>query len=210
MILNNLGLKYGCDKSDIHHTFKGKTYLDVYETYFEKLKESKIKFLELGVRSGQSIKIWKEYFRNAELIVGVDIQPQCKALEQDNIKIEIGSQSDLSFISNIAKKYGPFHIILDDASHINDLTLTTFSVLSNFVIDGGYYVIEDLRNSYENLTEDVKSWPGMNLNVDVNFDNSLTRNKFDSTMLNIIKDLDYRTSSFSSVNFHSQLVILCK
>ena len=74
----------------------------------------------------------------------------------------------------------------------------------------GYYIIEDLRNSYEDLTEDVKSWPGMHLNKDINFDNSKTRDDFDKTMLSKIKDIDYRTGNFKAVHFHSQMVILEK
>lgn len=208
--LNELGIKYGCDKSDIHHTFKGKTYLDVYETYFEKFKNLPIKFLELGVRQGQSISIWKDYFKNAEVIVGLDISPECKIFESGNIKIEIGSQADRTVIENVIHKYGPFDIILDDASHINDLSITSFNLLKNSVSTGGYYIIEDLRNSYEDLTQDVKFWPGMHLNTGVNFDNSSTRKDFDKLLLGIVKELDYRTSEFKFINFHSQIVILGK
>ena len=208
--LNQLGIKYGCDKSDIHHTFKGQTYLDVYETYFEKFKNSPIKFLELGVRQGQSISMWRDYFENAKVIVGLDISPECKVFEQGNIKIEIGSQADPMIIKNIIQKYGPFDIILDDASHINDLSIASFNFLKNSVVEGGYYIIEDLRNSYENLTVDVKSWPGMHLNTGISFDNSSTRKDLNNLLLQIVKELDYRTSEFQFVNFHSQMVILGK
>ena len=44
--LNDLGRKNNCDKSDKWHTFKGKTYLDVYQNYFEKYKDKTIVFLE--------------------------------------------------------------------------------------------------------------------------------------------------------------------
>jgi len=210
MRLNDLGLKYGCDKSDIYHTHKNETYLDVYETYFNKLKDKPIRFLELGVRDGNSIKIWENYFTNSQLILGIDIMPNCKIFENEKVKIEIGSQADVSFLNTIGEKYGPFDIILDDASHINELSILTFNILKDFINEGGYYIIEDLRNSYEDLTEDVKLWPGMHLNSGINFNNSLTRENFNNVMFDIIKDLDYRKSNFRSVNFHSQLVVLQK
>jgi len=206
MRLNDLGLKYVCDKSDIYHTHKNETYLDIYENYFNKLKDKPIRFLELGVRDGKSMRIWENYFTNSQLILGIDIMPSCKIFQNEKIKIEIGSQADTSFLNMVGEKHGPFDIILDDASHINELSIVTFNVLKNFINEGGYYIIEDLRNSYEDLTEDVKLWPGMHLNSGINFNNSLTRENFNNVMFDIIKDLDYRKSNFRSVNFHSQLV----
>jgi len=211
MILNKLGLKYGCDKSDTHHTHRGETYLDVYENYFSKFKDSAIKFLELGVRDGASINIWQDYFQNAELILGLDINPACKNFETRTIRIEIGSQADEELLKRIIENYGPFDIILDDASHINELSIKSFNLLKDAVRDGGYYIIEDLRNSYEDLRGVVSSWPGMHLNDPaVNYDNSSTRKDLDDLFLSVVKDLDYRTSQFKSVNFHSQMVVLSK
>lgn len=210
MILNDLGIKNRCDKSDIHHTFKGETYLDVYEKYFSKFKDKPVRFLELGVREGASIRIWDEYFTNSELILGIDIMDRCKGFATDSISIEIGSQGDEEFIEEIIKTYGPFDIILDDASHINDLSLKSFDLLNAHVRDGGLYIIEDLRNSYEDLTDAVRSWPGMHLNTDTNFNNAQTRKYLDKCLLDVVKDLDYRTSSFKAVHFHSQMVILEK
>ena len=33
--LNDLGKKYGTDKADEHHAYKGMTYLDIYQRYME-------------------------------------------------------------------------------------------------------------------------------------------------------------------------------
>ena len=162
-MLSELGRKYGCDKVDQYHTFKGKTYFDVYEKYLNKFREENITFLELGVRDCASLKVWKEYFPKAK-IVGIDINPACRRYGAFGFHIEIGSQGDTSFINDVIEKYGPFDIILDDASHINELSLASFNQLSDHVKPGGLYIIEDLRNSYEDLTEDVKHWPGMHLN----------------------------------------------
>jgi hypothetical protein len=127
------------------------------------------------------------------------------------VRIEIGSQADEKLIKDVIEKYGPFDIILDDASHINELSIKSFNLLKDAVREGGYYIIEDLRNSYEDLRGVVSSWPGMHLNDSgVNYDNSSTRKDLDSLLLSVVKDLDYRESDFKSVNFHSQMVILSK
>lgn len=41
--------------------------------------------------------MWKHYFGKDAKIVGIDINPACKQLEQEGIAIEIGSQEDESF-----------------------------------------------------------------------------------------------------------------
>lgn len=49
-------------------------YLELYEQYFSRLIDDKIVLLELGVASGQSVKMWKKYFINGT-IVGLDLFP---------------------------------------------------------------------------------------------------------------------------------------
>lgn len=209
MILNSIGEKYHCDKCDVYHTHKGETYFDVYEKYFSRLRDAEITFLELGVRDGASILTWLEYFPKAK-IVGIDIQPECKRFTNERLSVEIGSQGDPEFMKSVCDKYGPFDIVLDDASHINSLSIMSFELISPYLKEGGMYIIEDLRASYVDLTEDVKVWPGMHLNIDLCVDNSKTREQLDALFLGIIKNMDYRTSMFTSVNFHSQCVILNK
>jgi hypothetical protein len=42
--------------------------------------------------------MWKEYFGPLAQIVTLDINPDCKALEDAQIKVRIGDQSDVSFL----------------------------------------------------------------------------------------------------------------
>lgn len=207
MELNKLGLKYGCDKSDIHHTFNGDTYLDIYEKFFAPIKDKNIVFLELGVKTCRSIQIWQEYFKSAK-IVGVDIDDS--GITLDNFYFEHGSQADTSFISNVIDKHGPFDVILDDASHVNELSIKSFNLLRNALTPGGLYIIEDLRNSHEDITRDVQTWPGMHLNKNVNYNNKETRPKLERLLLDIVKDMDYKSSDFSAIHFYSQQLIMEK
>jgi cephalosporin hydroxylase len=210
MKLHDIGVMAGCDKVDRHHTFKGKSYLDIYERYLSPLREESITLLELGVRDGASLTIWDKYFGPRAKIVGVDIMSSCSRFAQGRVKVEIGSQNDTEFLSKLCEEHGPFNVILDDASHINELSLASFEALHPHLTDNGIYIIEDLRNSYEDLTEDVRSWPGMHLNTGINFDNSATRKDFDDRMLKIVRDIDYRTSEFFAVHFYQQMVIMQK
>ena len=47
-------------------------YIEIYEKYFEKIKEQKLKILEIGIADGKSLLTWSDYFVNS-LIIGIDI-----------------------------------------------------------------------------------------------------------------------------------------
>ena len=133
---------------------------------------------------------------------------ECKKYESDNIKIHIGSQEDEQFLKEIIAQYQKFKVILDDGSHINSMIMKSFDVLSKHATD--FYIVEDLRNSYEDLTMDVLSWPGMHLNVNLNSNNADTRPQFNEMILNLVKRMDYRTGEWTGINFHSQMVVMQK
>ena len=65
----------GLDKHSVSHSFDGMNYLDVYEKYFDSRRDSKA-ILEIGVRNGASLQLWKKYFPSA-FIIGVDVVPRC-------------------------------------------------------------------------------------------------------------------------------------
>jgi hypothetical protein len=205
--LTKLGIEYNTDKVDQYHNFLGDTYTDIYYKYLNHLRDKEFNFLEIGVRDGQSVKMWSEFFPKAN-IIGVDINPSCKQYEENNIAVHIGSQEDEMFLNSLIAKYGSFRVVLDDGSHINSMTMKSFKVLQNLTTE--FYIIEDLRNSYEDLTKDVYLWPGMNLNKDLNADNSKTRPEFDNMFLNLIKQMDYRIGNWSGFYFHAQMLLMQK
>ncbi len=69
--LNDLGLKYGTDKSSVKHD-----YLKNYEKYFSDLRNQKIIFLEIEFAGGHSARMWNEYFNKAELYF-IDVNNGC-------------------------------------------------------------------------------------------------------------------------------------
>lgn len=203
--LTQLGRKYRTDKVDVWHTFKGENYMDIYAKYMKRFRFREFTFLEIGVRDGASLRTWAEYFPHAT-VVGIDINPDCKAHEQVRIKIEIGSQDDPEFLQQVIAKHGPFGIVVDDGSHINTMMIESFIHLNPHTL--GLYIFEDMKASHVDLTEDVKSWPGMKLNKDLNPDNSSTRREFESGFLHIIKNLDYKVGDWKAVHFHQQIIVL--
>ena len=200
--LQQIGLKYGTDKSVVH-SFNGRSFLDVYERYFEKYKDSNIVLLELGILNGGQLKTWEEYFINGK-IVGLDIDPSKSIYKTDRTDIFIGSQNNSELIDSVKKSYTEgFDIIIDDASHINQLSLESFSLLYDSVKPGGFYVIEDTHCTYgdkwfNNFGNIVKDWPGMSYNENVNFDNN--RIDFDKFLSDKTELLDKKQLSTSHIN----------
>lgn len=212
MELANLGRKYGTDKVGPHvHTFKGLCFLDVYERHIAQFKYENVNFLELGILNGSSLRVWEEYFVNGN-IIGLDIDPSKTIYQTDRIKIYIGSQADKELIQKVKLDYPEgFNVILDDASHINELTIESFNLLFDHVKSGGLYIIEDTHCTYggEGFAEHAKSWPGMIYNdSDVNFNNN--RNEFNNFMFDKIKELDFQRGDIFSIHYYSETIVIEK
>jgi hypothetical protein len=111
-------------------------------------------------------------------------------------------------LNKLIAQYGQFRVVLDDGSHINSLTLISMQTLLKFTTE--FYIIEDLRNSYEDLTRDVQFWPGMHLNKNLDANNAATRPQLDKYLLEMIKFMDYRMGNLTGVHFHAQMVLLQK
>lgn len=135
--LDALGLKYGTDKASSHHD-----YLKVYDQYLSPRRDDFLTFLELGWWKGESIRMWREYFQQAE-IIGLDIEAKDPI---DGVTFVHGSQTDGSLLDRIAP--GGIDVIVDDASHLSPHTATSFKLLWPHLVPGGLYFIEDLQVSY--------------------------------------------------------------
>jgi hypothetical protein len=140
--LDRLAKSYGTDKSSEIHNYCVK-----YEKYLPFNRYDKLNILEIGILDGKSLKTWKDYFYRSN-ILGIDINPDCKKYEEPRISVEIGSQDDGKFLSRTWQQYGPFDIILDDGSHMNEHVIYSFEHLFNSVKSGGIYIVEDCGTSY--------------------------------------------------------------
>ena len=114
--LNNLHL-YDLYKKSPLESHKWESYFYIYEEIFSELKGKDITFVEVGVHNGGSLFMWKEYFGKNSRIVGVDLNPNAKLLEEYGFEIYIGSQNDSDFWDNFHKEVNGIDILLDDGSH---------------------------------------------------------------------------------------------
>lgn len=148
--------KYNTDKNSTFHNYGRQ-----YENLFREYRDKPVSILEIGVFQGESIKAWKELFKNYTKIVGLDINPECKQHEEkeNNVFIEIIDASNQDNINFITQKYGTFDIILDDGSHTNEHVINSFELLYPHLNNNGLYIVEDtitykspghINNNYPN------------------------------------------------------------
>jgi hypothetical protein len=123
-------------------------YLEVYETWFSKFRGKEVHILEIGISQGGSIELWKRYFGDKLHLYGVDINPRCKELEQENVQIFIGEQEDKNFLSELKSKIPKLDILIDDGGHTMLQQIVTFEELYNHIKDNGIYLCEDTHTSY--------------------------------------------------------------
>ncbi|MDO8896271.1 MAG: class I SAM-dependent methyltransferase [Bacteroidales bacterium] len=123
-------------------------YFDIYDTHFSKYRNKPVTILEIGVYQGGSLNMWKNYFGKDAQIFAIDINPECKQFEAENIKIFIGSQEDPEFLSYVKTQMPKVDILIDDGGHSMRQQIVSFEELYDHVKDDGIYFIEDLHSSY--------------------------------------------------------------
>lgn len=118
-------------------------YFDIYERHLARFRNQSVTMLEIGVHSGGSLQMWKNYLGKDSKIIGIDINPACKAHEEDGVEIFIGSQDNQELINEIIKKYQTIDIILDDGSHMMHHMIASLEMLYPYVSENGIYIVED-------------------------------------------------------------------
>lgn len=89
-----------------------------------------------------------EYLGPYATIVGIDIDPRTKSVEQDQISVRIGSQDDPEFLHSVLDEFGAPDIVLDDGSHEMEHVNATFDFLYPKISRNGVYLVEDMHTAY--------------------------------------------------------------
>lgn len=123
-------------------------YFDIYERHFSRFRGKKPTILEIGVFGGGSLAMWRNYFGEGSVVVGLDINPDCKQHEADGISIYTGSQDDPEVINRILYDHPSIDIIVDDGSHMMPHQIASFDLLYGKLNDHGIYLVEDTHTCY--------------------------------------------------------------
>lgn len=150
--INELGLKYGTDKSSSFHD-----YLRIYERYLEPMRETAKKVLEIGVAGGASIRMWRDYFPNAT-IYGIDhnvefvtaIQSVGKPKEE-RIELFANEATDPVTWQMLGQNWcNNFDLIVDDGGHFSSQIIPAWNGAWPLLRHGGIYICEDMHAIWAN------------------------------------------------------------
>ncbi|MBA3830074.1 MAG: hypothetical protein H0X33_14125 [Taibaiella sp.] len=130
MTLTDLAKKYGTDK--LEHG-----YMPFYEQH---LPKNPLRILEIGVKEGKSMRMWREYFPDAQLH-GLDLFIEYPPPEDvPGVVWHTGNQIDYLMLDML--RHQQFDVIIDDGSHNSRDQMMTFFGLMHETCN---YFIEDLQ-----------------------------------------------------------------
>lgn len=165
-----LAERYGVDKCPkILHSYTPK-----YHEFLNPIRSNVSKFIEIGIgnfplmsplvgklyKPGASLRMWRDYFPNAK-IIGCDILHDVLFIDEriTTYCVDQSMENSLIVFGNNIKKAD---VILDDGSHIKEHMILSFKTLWKYVIDGGLYIIEDIKNNELSEFESLATLLGFN------------------------------------------------
>jgi len=143
-----LATKYMTDKSPYNVMTHRHPYTAVYDIFLTQYKNKHdLKFGEIGVLNGSSIRMWRDYFPHA-YIHGFDILESCVNKIKDITGVT-GHLVDASQgLAPVLQKEciggKKFDILLEDASHMLDHQLLFIRDAMEYINPGGLLIIEDI------------------------------------------------------------------
>lgn len=146
-------VKYGWHATDKYWVHN---YTPYYDFHLRDKRSKHIRILELGVKEGMSLDLWRSSFPKAH-IVGIDQVPLkqrkdiIKKSRIETVNIDIYKEGALD---EVCKKYeGGFHVIIDDALHRPHAQAYCIKTLWKYLKSGGVYVVEDVHPNYKKQYE---------------------------------------------------------
>lgn len=152
MNLTEIANKWGTDRGTVSNT--SHNYTEIYDNLFKNKKNDITSVFEIGVHQGAGLKMWQDYFQNAD-IYGIEIREPDKLWRgkkpiyddsDERINVFIGDSSKRDDLTSFLEQTGGrFDIIIDDGEHDSKSQQISFGFLFNHLNSGGYYIIEDLH-----------------------------------------------------------------
>lgn len=139
---------YQSFKTSPYASLKVDSYFFTYEDLLNRFRKRPVVFVEIGILSGGSLFMWRDYFGPDARIIGVEFNPAAKKWRDHGFEIFIGDQSDPSFWQELFEEVGPVDIVLDDGGHTNEQQIVTAMACAPNIRDGGLLIIEDVHTSY--------------------------------------------------------------
>lgn len=123
-------------------------YFEVYERHLARFAGQDIHLLEVGIQSGGSLEMWRQWLGVGATIYGVDIDPDCRRSEQEGVTVFVGDQADRAFWARVRAETPPLNVVIDDGGHTPQQQRVTLEELLPHLARGGVYICEDLHGDH--------------------------------------------------------------
>lgn len=121
----------------------GHQYLHLYEGLCEPIRNRATRVLEIGIFGGDSLLMWRDYFRNAE-VFGIDTSEAPPRLASEPRIHTIRGNAYTDPVLSTVREFAPFDLIVDDGPHDHDSQVAAAAYYSELVAPGGLLLIEDI------------------------------------------------------------------
>lgn len=165
------------DKDTVH------SYIDVYQTVLEPISTSATRVLEVGIQQGGSIKLWADFFQNAE-IYGVDITLEKVEIDLSSPRIRCitANAYDSEFVKSLG--YGTFDFVIDDGPHTKESMMFFAKEYVKLLKPGGVLVIEDIQSTHW-VKDILMALPDTLRNIAIVHDHRSLKNRWDDIFITL-------------------------
>jgi hypothetical protein len=120
-------------------------YFELYHRHLAKFIGTDAHLVEVGVFSGGSLPMWRQYLGPRGRVTGIDIAPECKSYEDESTRIYIGDQADRRFWTQFRAENPRVDVLIDDGGHAPDQQRITLEEMLPYLSAGGVYICEDIH-----------------------------------------------------------------
>lgn len=135
--------------------WKWNHYFEIYDRHFNRFRRRDAHILEIGIYSGGSLEMWRNYFGPRCKIYGVDIESACKGYEGDSVRVFIGDQADRDLWRRFRQQVPVLDIVVDDGGHFPEQQIVSLEELLPHLRPGGVYLCEDVVGRFNEFSSYV-------------------------------------------------------
>lgn len=144
------------DKGTIH------SYIEVYEEILAPYKDTAFNILEIGLFKGNSLRMWKEYFKGVVFGIDCDIKPHggmadlTEMVKSDEFNIKL-FDAECPIKARYYFNETKFDVIIEDAGHHIEQQVKLYNIWKKYLTPNAIYIIEDVQDidntrfTFENL-----------------------------------------------------------
>jgi hypothetical protein len=145
------------DYFEKHQTGKGiwkwEHYFEIYHRHFAPFRGKEVNIVEIGIYSGGSLDMWRDYFGDRCKVFGVDIEDACRSYQNEYTEIFIGDQASPEFWEQFKIQVPRVDILIDDGGHQPHQQIPTFEAMFEHIRPGGVYLCEDIHGENNHFVQ---------------------------------------------------------